>query len=172
MAIIENPNERRYFQTFITNKLDASGEMEEYPTEKAAPFMALLSALEAGKIETKDISPEKMDIISMLGNYKSGVEGEHLSNVIEYAMRNLIDPKSASIDKGTMTPYGAGTAYTIKSKTHGGEDRTDVRWADGIPTDDRAASLLGEYMRQVEKNPEYSDTTTTQEYEKLMITVQ
>ena len=137
-------------------------------TSQGAAYDALLTAIHDNPDIAQTIPDEKMEILSVLGTLKTGGSDEELAGLIDYAMRNELDPGSLTIDEGTMTPYGAGTFYTTKAKTHGGEDRKFVDYAEGIPTADKKRRSLEYLQSELENNPAFSDTTTTQEYNKLM----
>ena len=160
MSIIENPTHQAYLEEFITK----AGK----PTKKGAPYFALLTAVENKPEIYKEVPEETKEILQLLGTLKTGGSSDEMSNIIEYIQRNWIDPESLSVDEGTMAKFGGETAYTVAGETYSGDPRRKVDWAGGIPTEDKATTILDAMKMKLSDNPAYSDTTTTEEYEGLM----
>ena len=73
-------------------------------------------------------------------------------------LTNWIDPESLSVDEGTMGKFGGETAYTVAGETYSGDPRRKVDWAGGIPTEDKATTILDAMKMKLSDNPAYSDT--------------
>jgi|TARA_R110000824_G_scaffold2197_8_gene10318 hypothetical protein len=154
-----NPTQDAFLERFIN---------EAGLTEKGAGYQALLTAIHNKPELTENLASEQMDILSVLGTLETGGGNEELGRAIDYAMRNELDPESFSVDEGVMSPYGETTAYTMSGETKGGEKRKVVDFGYGIPKKDNRRIALETLQSKLENNPEFSDTTTTQEYDKLM----
>ena len=132
------------------------------------PLLKLLEKIEEDPSLFKDLPLDQQEILKLLGTHESGGSDEEMEKIFDYIRRNWIDPESLSVDEGTMTQFGGETAYTVAGESYSGDPRRKVDWAGGIPTEDKAATILDAMKMKLSDNPAYSDTTTTEEYEGLM----
>mgnify|MGYP003138252661 CR=1 FL=1 len=82
--------------------------------------------------------------------------------------KNRINPETIREKTVNIAPLGMGTQGLYGGKTFGGDEREIFRWTQGFPTEDRKEFMARNLIKQIEMNPDFGDTLTSETRPDIM----